>query len=252
MDPITASILLGAATNVAGFGLKKFMGANRPEYEIPESARQALAQARILQADKNMPGEQKALEQIGISSANATQAASQGGNVLEAISAIQGQQDRATQGVLARSEADQRNDQERLMQQLGIMSQYEDQKYQMNEFAPYAENQQETRDLVGALSTNASNALLHQGLKGAGAEPDFLSSDWPTYSPEVTPEPAQARVSTPPTLPQLSSKVVAGQMPVLPQKGFSVTTNAESEATELDKLRYLLEKLKKSPQPYPY
>lgn len=143
------------------------MGADRPEYEIPESARQALAQARILQADKNMPGEQKALEQIGISSANATQAAAQGGNILEAISSIQGQQDRATQGVLARSEADQRNDQERLMQQLGIMSGREDQEYQMNEFAPYAENQQETRDIIGAMGQNAANLLLSKQTKAA-------------------------------------------------------------------------------------
>lgn len=166
MDPITASILLGAATNVAGFGLKEFMGADRPEYEIPDSAKQALAQARILQADQYMPGEQKAMDRAGVSSANAIRAAQESGNALESISGIQGQYDKTSQDILARSEADQRADHERLMQQLGLMSQYEDQKWQMNEFAPYAENQQETRDLVGALSTNVSNALLHQGLKG--------------------------------------------------------------------------------------
>lgn len=254
MDPITASILLGAATNVAGFGLKKLMGANRPEYEIPESARQALAQARILQADKNMPGEQKALEQVGISSANATQAASQGGNVLEAISAIQGQQDRATQGVLARSEEDQRNDQQRLMQQLGIMSQYEDQKFQMNEFAPYAENQQETRDLVGALSTNASNALLHQGLKGAGGgvvpgtENEAIEGVQPA-SEEIG---EYSRMPTPSLLSQPAMGSVTSDGGKLPAIPYSVTTNAESDATEYDKLRYLLDMLKKSPQPYPY
>ena len=132
MNPVT----LGLIVNAGGLLAKKFMGADRPEYEIPESARQALSQARILQADKNMPGEQKALEQIGISSANATQAAADGGNVLEAISSRQGQQDRATEGVLSRSEADQRNDQERWMQQLDSMFKYEDQQYEMNEFAP--------------------------------------------------------------------------------------------------------------------
>lgn len=257
MDPITASILLGAATNVAGFGLKKFMGAGRPEYEIPESARQALAQARILQADKNMPGEQKALEQVGISSANATQAASQGGNVLEAISAIQGQQDRATQGVLARSEEDQRNDQNRLMQQLGIMSQYEDQKYQMNEFAPYAENQQETRDLVGALSTNVSNALMHQGLKDAGGSGGgFIPGTENEAIEGVQPASEEigeySRMPTPSLLSQPTMGSVTSDGGKLPAIPYSVTPNAESDATEYDKLRYLLDMLKKSPQPYPY
>ena len=57
MDPITASILLSAGTNLAGFGLKKFLGSDRPGYEIPDSARQALSLARIQAADPNMPGE---------------------------------------------------------------------------------------------------------------------------------------------------------------------------------------------------
>jgi len=250
LDPVT----LGLLVNAGGLLAKKFMGADRPEYEIPESARRALSQARILQADKNMPGEQKALEQIGISSANATRAAAEGGNVLEAISSIQGQQDRATQGVLARSEADQRNDQERLMQQLGIMSQYEDQKYQMNEFAPYAENQQETRDIIGAMGQNAANLLLSKQTKAAigdNATPGFLSSDWPTYDPAMAAEPEQVRIATPSLLPQTTSKVVSdgGKLATLP---FSVTTNAESEATDYDRIRRLLGMLQKSPSAYPY
>ena len=222
MDPVT----LGLLVNAGGLIAKQLMGANRPEYEIPDSARQALAQARILQADKNMPGEQKALEQVGISAANSVAAAREGGNVLEAISAIQGQRDRGTQGILARSEADQRADEERLIQQLGVMAQYEDQKFQMNEFAPYAERQQETRDIIGAMGQNAANLLLSQQTKAAT-------------------EPVQARTPAPSLLPQLSSKVVPGQMPALPQKGFKVSTNAESEATDMDKIRYLLELLKK-------
>src|SRR5574343_1092422 len=121
MDSITASILLGAATNVAGFGLKKFMGAGRPEYEIPDSAKQALATARILQADQYMPGEQKAMDRAGVSSANAVAAAREGGNVLESISGIQGQYDKTSQDILARSEADQRRDMANLSNQLGLM-----------------------------------------------------------------------------------------------------------------------------------
>lgn len=250
IDPVT----LGLLVNAGGLLAKKFMGADRPEYEIPESARQALAQARILQADKNMPGEQKALEQIGISSANATQAAAEGGNVLEAISSIQGQQDRATQGVLARSEADQRNDQERLMQQLGIMSQYEDQQYQMNEFAPYAENQQETRDIIGAMGQNAANLLLSKQTKaaiGGGIVPENEAVEGIQPASEEIGEydrmPAPSLIAQP-AMQGITS--IGG--PFLPQRGFSVTTNAESEATDYDRIRRLLGMLQKSPQAYPY
>lgn len=253
MDPITASILLSAGTNLAGFGLKKFLGSERPEYEIPDSARQALSLARIQAADPNMPGEQKAIERAGVSSANAVRAAQESGNALEATSGIQGQYDATTQNILARSEADQKNDQQRLAQQLAQMAQYEDMQYQMNEYAPYAERQQETRDLVGSLSTNLSSALLHQGLSayGAGAAssaPNFLVNVGD--APASTMSDAPAPIGVPPTLPSLNSKVVAGQMPVLPQRGFKVRTNAESGAGDYDQIRLLLNLLEKQPTAY--
>lgn len=216
------------------------MGAKRPKYEIPASAQQALAQARILAADKNMPGEQKALEQVGISAANSVRAAQEGGNVLEAISAIQGQQDRGTQGVLARSEADQQNDQERLMRQLEIMSQHEDMQYQMNEYAPYAEKQQETRDIVGALTQNGANLLLSQQTKAGLATPE--TPDLLTYD-ESDLTPRQERASIPPVLSQrTASAVIQGQLPTLPPKGFGVTPRAETEEEMIRRLLGLLQK----------
>ena len=257
MDPITASILLSAGTNLAGFGLKRFLGSGRPDYEIPDSARQALNLARIHAAGPNMPGEQKAIERAGVSAANSARVAQESGNALEALPSIQGQYDAATQGILARSEADQKADQQRLVQQLGQMAQYEDMRYQMNEYAPYAEKQQETRDLVGALSTNLSSALLYQGLAG---NPDAMNvkDSAPKFSvltedgPYSTMADAPAPLSVPPTLPSLNSKVVAGQMPVLPQKGFKVTTNADAGAEDYDVIRLLLNRLEKQPTAYPY
>ena len=255
MDPVTASILLSAGTNLAGFGLKRFLGSGRPDYEIPDSARQALNLARIHAADPNMPGEQKAIERAGVSAANSARVAQESGNALEALPSIQGQYDATTQGILARSEADQKADQQRLAQQLAQMAQYEDMRYQMNEYAPYAEKQQETRDLVGSLSTNLSSALLHQGLSadGAGATssaPNFLANVGD--APASTMSDAPAPLSVPPTLPSLNSKVVAGQMPVLPQKGFKVTTNADAGTEDYDVIRLLLNRLEKQPTAYPY
>lgn len=252
MDPITASILLSAGTNLAGFGLKRFLGSERPEYEIPNSARQALGLARIQAADKNMPGEQKAIERAGVSSANAVRAAQESGNVLESISGIQGQYDAATQGILARSEADQKNDQQRLAQQLGQMAQYEDMRYQMNEYAPYAEKQQETRDLVGALSTNLSSAMLHQGLNSQtmarGVDDETLEGVQPASEEvgEYTRQPTPSLLEQKPMAPIVSD---GGRLAQLP---YSVKTNAESGAEDYDQIRLLLNLLEKQPTTYPY
>ncbi len=229
------------------------MGSGRPDYEIPDSARQALNLARIQAADPNMPGEQKAIERAGVSAANSARVSQESGNALEALPSIQGQYDATTQGILARSEADQKDDQQRLAQQLGMMAQYKDQEWQLNKFAPYAEKQQETRDLVGSLSTNLSSALLYQGLSADGGEggegaPNFLANVGD--APASTMSDAPALLDVPPTLPSLNSKVVAGQMPVLPQKGFKVTTNADAGAEDYDVIRMLLNLLEKQPTAY--
>ena len=264
MDPITASILLSAGTNLAGFGLKKFLGSGRPDYEIPDSARQALSMARIQAADPNIPGEQKAIERAGVSAANSARVAQESGNALEALPSIQGQYDVTTQGILARSEADHKNDQQRLAQQLAQMAHYDDMRYQMNEYAPYAEKQQETRDLVGALSTNLSSALLHQGLGGSTS--DAMTTDSaPKFSVLTEDGPYSTMADAPilgtPTLPQLpySVKPVGADMQplidygivtapaaTLPQKTIAPMSSGTS-IDENEQIRILLELLQKQP-----
>ena len=252
MDPITASILLSAGTNLAGFGLKRFLGSGRPDYEIPDSARQALNLARIQAADPNMPGEQKAIERAGVSAANSARVAQESGNALEALPSIQGQYDATTQGILARSEADQQRDMSNLSNQLLDMAQYKDQEWQLNKFAPYAEKQQETRDLVGALSTNLSSALMHQGLNGQtmtrGTENEAAEGIQPASEEagEYTRQPA------PSLLPQKSMMPVVSDGGRLPQRPYSVQTNAEAGAEDYDQIRLLLNLLEKQPTAYPY
>ena len=263
MDPVTASILLSAGTNLAGFGLKRFLGSGRPDYEIPDSARQALNLARIHAADPNMPGEQKAIERAGVSAANSARVAQESGNALEALPSIQGQYDATTQGVLARSEADQQRDMGNLSNQLLNMAQYKDQEWQLNKFAPYAEKQQEARDLVGALSTNLSSALLHQGLAEKPSGAINNKEDAPVFSVLTEDGPystmADAPVLGTPTLPQLpysvksigsgvqpllDNGIVSAPSSTIPQKAIAPITNPLSEE---EQIRMLLDMLQKQP-----
>lgn len=150
MDPATIGLLL----NAGGLIARNMMGSGRPKYDIPQSSRQALARAKVLADDPSSPSESRNLDLIGISTANAVRAAQEGGNALEVIPTIQAEQNRATQQVFAQSAEQNRVDEQDLIRNLAMMAEKEDLAYQMNEFAPYAEQQQETRDIFGAMAEN--------------------------------------------------------------------------------------------------
>lgn len=152
MDPMTLGLLLNAGGLVASQ-----MGGNRPGYEIPDSAKQALGQAGLLAYDQAAPGEPRRMDAARLSSANAVRAAQEGGNALETVAGIQGQENAAVQGILADSEVSQRQDMNTYMDLLLRMGEKEDLKFQMNEFAPYADKQNELRDILGAATQNAYN-----------------------------------------------------------------------------------------------
>jgi len=152
MDPMTLGLLLNTGGLIASQ-----MGGNRPKYEIPDSAKQALGQARLLAYDQSAPGESRRMDAARLSSANAVRAAQEGGNALEAVAGIQGQENRAVQGILADSEANQRQDQNQYMDMLLRMGDKEDMEFQMNEFAPFADKQNEMRDILGGMTQNMYN-----------------------------------------------------------------------------------------------
>ena len=172
---------MGLLLNAGGLIGRELMGSSRPKYRIPQSARESLSRARILADDTVSPVEQRQLDEIALSTANAVRAAQESGNALETVASIQGQQDRATRQVMADSAADQRRDIEMLMRALGQTAEREDLQFQMNEFAPFAERQQEVRDIFGAAAQNAAGIAEKQRVldmisKMSGSGPASQSS----------------------------------------------------------------------------
>jgi hypothetical protein len=174
MDPMTLGLLLNTGGLIASQ-----IGGNRPKYEIPDSAKQALGQARLLAYDQSAPGESRKMDAARLSSANAVRAAQEGGNALEAVAGIQGQENRAVQGILADSEMAQRKDMDDYMNLLLQMGNKEDMAFQMNEFAPYADKQNEMRDILGGMTQNLYNLSEKERLMkllGGESTPDAVQT----------------------------------------------------------------------------
>lgn len=185
MDPMTLGLLLNAGGMIAS----QIGGNNRPKYEIPDSAKQALGQARLLAYDQSSPGESRKMDAARLSSANAVRAAQEGGNALEAVAGIQGQENRATQGILAESEMDQRRDMDQYMNMLLGMGEKEDLQFQMNEFAPFADKQNEMRDILGAATQNMYNLAEKERLlsllgSGTGSETGGIGGNQMVVNPD--------------------------------------------------------------------
>jgi hypothetical protein len=160
-------LLLSSAT--AGMQLVGGAGKllrRRPEYDIPESARMALGMASAQSVDPFMAGYEQAQGNINLATSNAIMASQMRGDGAVGLQSIAGQAQAANRDLSAQNEmADFRADQA-YQAALGVMSQYENLEYQVNEFAPYADAQQEGRDMIGAGLENLM--LTAQGLDLAG------------------------------------------------------------------------------------
>lgn len=173
--PAIVPIALGASALFRGiFGAsqaskarKGLANLERPEYEIPDSAKQALAYARLSMGE--MPGATERREAIGSSASNAVQLARESGNPLLAIAGIQQNQDQASREL----SVDQANynvaQNQKLQEALGRYGQYQDLKWQMNEYAPYKQKYDEYRHMLGAGQQNMFSAVdgLGSGLLSA-------------------------------------------------------------------------------------
>lgn len=159
MDPITMALVGKAAIGVTQGLAGAFMQAKRPKYKIPKSEREALALAKLRAADPNMPGEQRAIDKAMLAEANAVRAAQDSGNAMEVIPAISA----GTQGnladIAAQSAQFQNNDLNGLDAALSRNAAYQDQAFQMNEYAPYAQRYELKQQLLGAGVTNVMGAL---------------------------------------------------------------------------------------------
>lgn len=156
--PIPALIpaAIGAAQLIGGL-IGRF-SAKRPKREIPGSAREALAVAKLQAASPYAPGYGQAREGVDIAAANALAAAQGAGNPAAAIQGILGQTQAANRGLVAQNLQYQAGAQERLQGALGMMAEEEDRQFQINKFAPYADKIRLTEDLVGAGATNLASS----------------------------------------------------------------------------------------------
>lgn len=124
--------------------------ANRPQYEISDSAKQSLALAQSQATDPYMPGYSQAKTNIDLSAANKIAAAAKYGNAQESLSGIMGQEGAMLRDLGARNEAIQKQNLQNYQGALSDYSQLEDQKWALNKLDPYKDAAAEKRDMVGA------------------------------------------------------------------------------------------------------
>lgn len=139
----------------------------RPDYKIPDSVRMSLALAKARAANPYASGYTQQRDNLGIQSANLIRAAQQGGNATEAVASIQSGLNKGVRDLAQRGAQEQRQDEQLLTQELGRYGQYEDKEFQMNEFAPYAQKEQESRDVFGAGLENIMGSLDEFGVGSA-------------------------------------------------------------------------------------
>ena len=126
-----------------------FSSAKRPEYKMPEAVRQSLALAKMNVANPYSPGYSQAKAESDLTAANQLQAAQQQGNPMEAIQTIAGAQQKANRDLQMYNEQDQKSDVSNLQGELAKVAQAQDLMFQMNEFAPYQDKSQQSKNMIG-------------------------------------------------------------------------------------------------------
>mgnify|MGYP006910134126 FL=1 len=145
-----------------------FSSAKRPEYKMPEAVRQSLALAKMNVANPYSPGYSQAKAESDLTAANQLQAAQQQGNPMEAIQTIAGAQQKANRDLQMYNEQDQKSDVSNLQGELAKVAQAQDLMFQMNEFAPYQDKSQQSKNMIGGGLENLF------GAGGQLAEMDLL------------------------------------------------------------------------------
>lgn len=156
MNPAVIQMVAGLAKGIASF--------NRPKYNASAEDEEALAIARAKAADKQMPGQSQIEDAISLSSANALAASSASGG--ENIAAIQAADNKSRIDLGIASANHQDMDTANLQQGLRAMGEKRDLEFQMNKFAPYAQNYQEGRQMVGAGLQNMNTQYMLDKLYG--------------------------------------------------------------------------------------
>lgn len=158
-----------------GFSQKrkaKKLAQERPEYQIPEAQKQALATLQAGALDPRVPGETQAREALGASTQRGIEAVQQSGSspaeIIAGISNLASQEQRGlgqigVQGAQLREQ--RRGD---LVQGLGRQAQFEQAQQQYNVLDPYAADMQAKAALEEGAAQNIFGGV--KGLAGAGVE----------------------------------------------------------------------------------
>lgn len=182
MIPMIMQGALGAGQAIGGLmGLR-----DRPEYEIPDALKQSVALARARVSNPYMEGYTQATEQLDLQTANAIRAAQESGNAQEAIAGVAGAQQRGASDLARMNEESQRRDIDSLVSVLGSLSQAQDQEWQMNEFAPFADSSREARDVFGAGMENLYGALDKYGIASIIQQGNIGAQSSPMAVPSAT------------------------------------------------------------------
>lgn len=178
MIPMELQYLPMIGQGILGFA--NMMFSKRPEYKIPSAVNQATTLAGM-QASGNMPGYNQASTNIGTATGNALSAARESGNPTSLISAIQGNQNSALNKLDSQNAMYQDQKQGDFQKALMQQGEFQDRKFQLNEFSPYADKQREARQMFGAgmsslfsAMSNANDTEMYQKLiKGLNGDSDI-------------------------------------------------------------------------------
>lgn len=151
--------MLAMAAIQIGAGVAKDAKARkaRRDYEVPDALKQSLALAKIQAADPNAPGYTQAKGNIDLTTANQLFAAQTAGNVGQNIQSLAAGQTAGYNELARMNAVSQQEDFVRLQQSLGSMADRQDLAYQLNYFAPNADERRQGENMVGAGVQNAFN-----------------------------------------------------------------------------------------------
>lgn len=147
-------------------GKKQMDQAVRPTYKMPEEINSMLTLAQANYSDPYSQQDLNAQRSIGMGAANAVMAGRDSGNLAGILPAIVGQQNAGYNQAAQMQEATKERQRAQLSDMLGIKAKYQDQEWQMNKYAPYADNMNEGRERYGAGTQNLFGGL--NGLSSIG------------------------------------------------------------------------------------
>lgn len=147
---------LGALQGAGGLG--GMLSNKRPQFEIPAAAKQALSIANM-RANSNMPNYNNAVQNAQLTTANQLSAAKESGNPLTVLPQLQANENAAMRGIENKNMQYHDNAVQNQQQQLQRQADYQEQQFQVNEFAPYADKQNRSNQLIGAGLSNITGAL---------------------------------------------------------------------------------------------